>query len=92
MKYFHRIRFAVYLLLQAILGRHSKPDIFGLRIFFSMACGSPGVELIGRNLKDVPCPSVILDRATVEKNCQRMVSLCNSLGILTRPDFQWHKV
>lgn len=37
------------------------------------------------NLSEAPTPSLILDRAKLERNCARMIGRCRSLGVKLRP-------
>lgn len=50
-------------------------------------------SLIGKRLDDaaVPTPAVVLDRAVVTRNCQRMLQAAQSLGLQWRAHIKTHK-
>ena len=57
----------------------------------------PSTELlqdafVGRQLKDVPAPAAILDRAIIKDNCNQMLRACQLLGVQFRPHIKTHKV
>ena len=47
---------------------------------------------IGKNLKDIPSPAAVLDRAVVERNCLQMLKACETLRVGFRPHVKTHKV
>ena len=47
---------------------------------------------IGKNLKDVPTPAAVLDRAVVQRNCLQMLKACELLKLGFRPHVKTHKV
>jgi hypothetical protein len=49
-------------------------------------------RFVGQNLKDVPTPSVVLDLAKLEVNCERMLDATERLGLLWRAHIKTHKV
>jgi D-serine deaminase-like pyridoxal phosphate-dependent protein len=65
-----------------------------------MATISPSVGLkeqlrerfVGKTLNEVPTPSVVLDLAKLERNCQRMLEVTQRLGLLWRAHIKSHKV
>lgn len=64
-----------------------------------MATTSPSAELkdqlrarfAGKTLHEVPTPSVVLDLAKVEMNCERMLEATQRLGLLWRAHIKSHK-
>ncbi|KAK1829492.1 putative serine dehydratase domain-containing protein [Podospora conica] len=48
-------------------------------------------RFVGQSLHDVPVPSIVLDLAKVEVNCQRMLDAAQSLGLLFRAHIKTHK-
>jgi D-serine deaminase-like pyridoxal phosphate-dependent protein len=64
-----------------------------------MATTSPSAELkeqlraqfVGKTLHQVPTPSVVLDLAKVEVNCERMLEATQRLGLLWRAHIKSHK-
>ncbi|KAH6650581.1 putative serine dehydratase domain-containing protein [Chaetomium tenue] len=64
-----------------------------------MAAPKPSSELkeqlrakfLGKTLNEVPTPSVILDLAKVEVNCERMLEATERLGLLWRAHIKSHK-
>ena len=65
-----------------------------------MAADKQGSELkeqlrakfVGKTLNEVPTPSVVLDLAKVEVNCERMLEATERLGLLWRAHIKSHKV
>lgn len=49
-------------------------------------------EHIGKTLHEVPTPSIVLDLAKVEVNCQRMLEATDKLGLQWRAHIKTHKV
>lgn len=49
-------------------------------------------RFVGKNLADVPTPSIVLDLAKVEANCKRMLEATDRLGLLWRAHIKSHKV
>ena len=47
---------------------------------------------IGKNLKDVPTPAAVLDKAVVQRNCLQMLRACEILELGFRPHVKTHKV
>ena len=47
---------------------------------------------IGKNLKDVPTPAAVLDKAVVQRNCLQMLRACEVLQLGFRPHVKTHKV
>ena len=47
---------------------------------------------IGKNLKDVPTPAAVLDKAVVQRNCLQMLRACKILELGFRPHVKTHKV
>lgn len=47
---------------------------------------------MGKTLRDVPTPSIILDLAKLEVNCQRMMDAAEKNGIGWRAHIKTHKV
>ena len=47
---------------------------------------------IGRQLKDIVTPAVVLDKAIVETNCLQMLQACQALEVGFRPHVKTHKV
>lgn len=47
--------------------------------------------LVGKNLKDVPTPAAVLDRAVVQRNCTQMLKACEALQVGFRPHIKTHK-
>ncbi|KAK4144378.1 putative serine dehydratase domain-containing protein [Dichotomopilus funicola] len=48
-------------------------------------------RFVGKNLVDVPTPSIVLDLAKVEANCKRMLDATDRLGLLWRAHIKSHK-
>ncbi|KAG9254855.1 putative serine dehydratase domain-containing protein [Emericellopsis atlantica] len=48
-------------------------------------------QYLGKTLHDVPTPSVILDLAKLEVNCQRMLDAVDRLSLSWRPHIKTHK-
>ncbi|KAK4193279.1 D-serine dehydratase [Podospora australis] len=48
-------------------------------------------EFVGKSLHQVPTPSVILDLAKLEVNCERMLDATETIGLLWRPHIKTHK-
>jgi hypothetical protein len=65
-----------------------------------MAATSPSTALkeqlrarfVGKTLNEVPMPSVVLDLAKLEVNCERMLEATGRLGLLWRAHIKSHKV
>lgn len=49
-------------------------------------------QWVGKTLHDVPTPSVVLDLAKLEANCQRMLDVVERLSLSWRPHIKTHKV
>lgn len=49
-------------------------------------------RLVGKTLHDVPAPSIVLDLAKLEVNCQRMIDAAEKNGIGWRAHIKTHKV
>ncbi|KAL2142727.1 hypothetical protein VTI28DRAFT_815 [Corynascus sepedonium] len=48
-------------------------------------------QFVGKTLSDVPTPSVVLDFAKLEINCERMLEATERLGLLWRAHIKSHK-
>jgi D-serine deaminase-like pyridoxal phosphate-dependent protein len=48
-------------------------------------------QFLGKRLVDLPTPSLILDRARLEKNCTAMLDVCEKLGVGCRAHVKSHK-
>lgn len=49
-------------------------------------------RLVGKTLHEVPTPSIVLDLAKLEVNCQRMMDAAEKNGIGWRAHIKTHKV
>ena len=49
-------------------------------------------QFVGKDIRDVPCPSAILDVAIIRRNCQRMLASCQDLDFGFRAHVKTHKV
>lgn len=49
-------------------------------------------RLVGKTLHEVPTPSIVLDLAKLEVNCQRMIDAADKNGIGWRAHIKTHKV
>lgn len=49
-------------------------------------------RFVGKTLHDVPTPSIVLDLAKLEVNCQRMIDAADKNGIGWRAHIKTHKV
>lgn len=49
-------------------------------------------QYVGKTLHDVPTPSVVLDVAKLEVNCERMLDAVKRLDLGWRPHIKTHKV
>lgn len=66
----------------------------------NMATNPPSHELkkelrarfVGKTLNEVPTPSVVLDLAKLQTNCDRMLDATDRLGLLWRAHIKSHKV
>lgn len=47
---------------------------------------------IGKNVKHVPTPAAVLDKAIVQRNCLQMLEACKALNVAFRPHIKTHKV
>lgn len=47
---------------------------------------------VSKNLKDVPTPAAVLDKAVVQRNCLQMLKACEALQVEFRPHVKTHKV
>ena len=47
---------------------------------------------IGKQMKQIPAPAVVLDLAVVERNCTQMLETCKVLEVDFRPHMKTHKV
>lgn len=46
---------------------------------------------VSKNLKDVPTPAAVLDKAVVQRNCLQMLKACEALQVEFRPHVKTHK-
>ena len=53
--------------------------------------GEIKAQFVGKTLHDVPTPSVILDLAKLDVNCQRMLDAVERLSLSWRPHIKTHK-
>lgn len=49
-------------------------------------------RFVGKTLHEVPTPSIVLDIAKLEVNCQRMIDAADKNGIGWRAHIKTHKV
>lgn len=49
-------------------------------------------RFVGKTLHEVPTPSIVLDLAKLEVNCQRMIDAAEKNGIGWRAHIKTHKV
>ncbi|AEO70517.1 uncharacterized protein THITE_2056590 [Thermothielavioides terrestris NRRL 8126] len=49
-------------------------------------------QFVGKTLHEVPTPSVVLDLAKLEVNCERMLEATERLGLLWRAHIKSHKI
>jgi D-serine deaminase-like pyridoxal phosphate-dependent protein len=49
-------------------------------------------QFMGKSIGEVATPAAILDLSKVRKNCNRMLSACESLGFGWRAHIKTHKV
>lgn len=49
-------------------------------------------RFVGKTLYEVPTPSIVLDLAKLEANCQRMIDTAASNGVGWRAHIKTHKV
>lgn len=49
-------------------------------------------RFVGKTLNEVPTPSIVLDLAKLEVNCQRMIDAADKNGIGWRAHIKTHKV
>lgn len=49
-------------------------------------------RFVGKTLHEVPTPSIVLDLAKLEVNCQRMIDAAKKNGIGWRAHIKTHKV
>jgi D-serine deaminase-like pyridoxal phosphate-dependent protein len=49
-------------------------------------------QFMGKSIGEVATPAAILDLSKVRKNCNRMLSACESLGFDWRAHIKTHKV
>lgn len=49
-------------------------------------------RFVGKSLHEVPTPSIVLDLAKLEVNCQRMIDAADKNGIGWRAHIKTHKV
>lgn len=47
---------------------------------------------VAKDLKDVPTPAAVLDKAVVQRNCLQMLKACEALQVGFRPHVKTHKV
>jgi D-serine deaminase-like pyridoxal phosphate-dependent protein len=47
---------------------------------------------LGQDIRNVPTPAAIIDLATVKRNCEGMLSACDSLKLEWRAHVKTHKV
>ena len=47
---------------------------------------------VGKQVKQIPTPAVVLDLAVVERNCTQMLETCKALEVDFRPHMKTHKV
>lgn len=48
-------------------------------------------QYVGKRLKDLPTPAVILDRSKIKKNCDAMLEICQELDVGFRAHIKSHK-
>jgi hypothetical protein len=48
-------------------------------------------QYVGRHLRDLSTPAVILDRSKIRRNCAAMLSVCANLNVGFRPHIKTHK-
>lgn len=60
----------------------------------SAAASKPALRerFVGKTLHEVPTPSIVLDLAKLEVNCQRMIDAADKNGIGWRAHIKTHKV
>ncbi len=49
-------------------------------------------KFVRKNLREVPAPAAIVDRAIVHNNCRKMLETCERLRVDFRPHTKTHKV
>jgi D-serine deaminase-like pyridoxal phosphate-dependent protein len=49
-------------------------------------------QFVGKSIEDVATPAAMLDLSQVRRNCNRMLSACESLGFGWRAHIKTHKV
>jgi D-serine deaminase-like pyridoxal phosphate-dependent protein len=49
-------------------------------------------QYIGQKLADLPTPAIVLDCATIRRNCDAMLNVCKELGVGFRAHVKSHKV
>ena len=49
-------------------------------------------EFVGKSIKDVPAPAVILDISKAKNNCKHMLEACDKLEFGWRAHIKTHKV
>ena len=49
-------------------------------------------EFVGKSIKDVPSPSIVIDLAKAKPNCDRMLEASEKLGFGWRAHIKTHKV
>jgi D-serine deaminase-like pyridoxal phosphate-dependent protein len=47
---------------------------------------------VGKNVKDIPTPALILDLAPIRRNCRAMLEATKALGLGFRAHVKTHKV
>jgi hypothetical protein len=69
------------------------PKCFGIRSKMSPISRKDELrsQFVGKTLHDVPTPSVVLDLARIDVNCQRMLEAVERLSLSWRPHIKTHK-
>lgn len=49
-------------------------------------------QYTGRNISELPTPSLVLDKRIVASHCQQMLEACRGLGVGFRAHVKTHKV
>ena len=50
------------------------------------------LQFLGKHLRDVPAPAVVIDAAVVRRNCQYMIDTAKEFGLKFRAHVKTHKV
>lgn len=71
----------------------SPPDMSSPAAFYP---ASPKEALkaayVGESIRNIPTPAVVIDVATVRRNCERMLQACDRLKLSWRAHVKTHKV